>query len=290
MASEAPAVKQPMQRNRGLNVKTGYHAVYESNYFEAINLAKNNGFEFVQFDLGVPTFFLDNLTDNDLNEIKKFSKDNGIELSFHAPGDNVSLFCDYPKIRQGNIDQFLSIIDKANQLDARHITFHTGQYPSFKKSNCLIDDFSLQFADYYMNVLCKNIIELLNCSQTTLICFENSGFNSLIMKVLGDLIKDKRNLYLTLDTAKSYTKNFVLDQDIFEFMIRYSERVREIHIHDFNKEYGGHQIVGDGLVDFNLFKDFLFKNDVFMNFEVRPMQAAKISKQKLIEMFDTNLR
>ena len=56
-------------------MKTGYHAIYEKNYFEAIDIAKNNGFEFVQIDLGVPTFFLDNLKDTDLIEIKKYSKD-----------------------------------------------------------------------------------------------------------------------------------------------------------------------------------------------------------------------
>jgi sugar phosphate isomerase/epimerase len=271
-----------------INMKTGYHAVYERNYFEAIDVAKNNGFEFVQIDLGVPTFFLDNLKDDDLIEIKNYSKDKGIQLSFHAPGDNVSLFCDYPKIHKGNIDQFLSIVEKANQLDARHVTFHAGQYPKFKKSNCTYDDFSLQFADYYMEVLSKNILDLLKCTQTTLICFENSGFNSLIMKVLDKLIKDDKNLYLALDTAKSYTKKFELDQDVFQFMKNNSKCVREIHIHDVNKEYGRHQIVGDGLVDFNLFKGFLFKDNIFMNFEVRPMQAAKTSKQRLIEMFNEN--
>lgn len=142
-------------------MKTVYHAIYEKNYFEAIDIAKNNGFEFVQIDLGVPTFFLDDLKDNNLTEIKNYSKERGVQLSFHEPGDNVSLFCDYPKIRKGNIDQFLSILEKANQLEARHVTFHAGQYPEFKKSNCAYDDFSLQFADYYMEILSKNILELL---------------------------------------------------------------------------------------------------------------------------------
>ena len=271
-------------------MKTGYHAVYENDFFEAIDIAKDNGFEFVQFDLGVPTFFLDDLNNDDLNEIKNYSKDKGIQLSFHAPGDNVSLFCDYPKIRKGNIGQFLSMLEKANKLDARHITFHAGQYPEFKKSGCAYDDFSQQFADYYMGVLSENITELLNCTQTTLICFENSEFNSLIMKVLDTLIKDDKNLYLTFDTAKAYTKKYEIDQDVFQFMKNYSERVREIHIHDFNKEYGKHQIVGSGIVDFNLFKDFLFKDNIFMNFEVRPMQAAKTSKQLLFEMFNVNTK
>jgi len=48
-------------------MKTGYHAVYENNFFEAIDYAKNKS----------------------------------VDITFHAPGDNVSLFCDYPLIRDG---------------------------------------------------------------------------------------------------------------------------------------------------------------------------------------------
>ncbi len=44
---------------------TGYHAVYENNYFEGIDNAFTNGFEFVQFDLSIPKFFLDGLTFNE---------------------------------------------------------------------------------------------------------------------------------------------------------------------------------------------------------------------------------
>ena len=270
-------------------MKTGYHAVYEKDYFEAIDIAKANGFEFVQFDLGVPTFFLDNLKDNDLYEIKNYSKAKGIQLSFHAPGDNVSLFCDYPKINKGNRDQFLSIIEKANRLEARHVTFHTGRYPEFKKSNCMRDDFSLQFADYYAEVLFENILELLRYTNTTFVCFENCGFNSLIMDVLTALIKDNKSLYLAFDIAKAYIKNFELDQEVFQFMKINIDRVREVHIHDYNKKYGKHQIVGDGIIDFTLFKDFLFVDDIFMNFEVRPMLAAKVSKQRLFKGFSMNV-
>ncbi len=272
-------------------MKTGCHAtIYEKSYFEAIDVAKNNGFEFVQFDLGVPTYFLDNLNDNDLVEIKDYSKDKGMRICFHAPGDNVSLFCDYPKIRKGIIDQFLFILEKANKLGARHITFHTGKYPEFKKAIGIYNEHSVQFADYYMDVLYNNILELIKNTQETLICFENCDFNSLNMKVLETLFKNGKNVYLTLDTAKSYTRKFEPDNSSFQFMKNNSERVREIHIHDLSKEYGSHRIVGDGIVDFSLFKDFLFKDEIFMNFEVRPIQAAKTAKQRLFELFNVKIK
>ena len=87
-----------------------------------------------------------------------------------------------------------------------------------------------------------------------------------------------------MDTAKSYNKKFEFNQNIFQFMKNNGERVHEIHIHDFHKRYDQYQVVGDGFVDFNMFKGFLFIDDIFMNFEVRPVQAAKESKRQLIEM------
>ena len=65
-------------------------------------------------------------------------------------------------------------------------------------------------------------------------------------------------------------------------MISYSQhkdKIKEMHIHDFNKEFGGHQIVGTGFIDFHRFKTFV-NNNVFLNFEVRQIEAAKQSKEK----------
>lgn len=83
-----------------------------------------------------------------------------------------------------------------------------------------------------------------------------------------------------MDTAKSYNKKFEFNQNIFQFMKNNGERVHEIHIRDFHKRYDQYQVVGDGFV----FKGFLFIDDIFMNFEIRSVQAAKESKRRLIEM------
>lgn len=270
-------------------MKTGYHVAYEKDYYEAIDLAKEYDFDYAQIDLNCPTFFLDKLSDNELQNIYEYSKDKGIQLSFHAPGDNVSLFCDYPKIRQGIMDQFKLIIEKANKLGARHITFHTGNSPEFKKENCLTDDYTNIFGDYYKGVLYDNINELIRHTSDTLICIENSGFNKLIIQALETIISDNNSLYLTLDTAKSYKKDFQFDIQTFEFMNKHQDRIREIHIHDFNKEYGKHQMIGSGIVDFGVFDNYLFKDNIYMTFEIRPIQSANVSRHALYKMFGYNI-
>jgi len=263
-----------------MKIKTGYHAVYEESYFGGIDSAKKYGFEFVQFELGVPTYFLHELSVEKLSEIKKYAEENGTQITFHAPADNVGLFYDYQPIRRGVLDEFKRILEKANAVGARHMTFHTGNYPMFKKAGAKADDTR---ADYYENILYENLKELTaNCGDV-LVCVENNGFKPTEIKALQRLIDENGRLFLTLDTAKLYksSDHSILENDL-AFFEKNRERIREIHIHDKNDRFGSHQTVGDGYVDFELFRPF-FNGDTYLNFEVRPIEAAKQSKDKLLE-------
>ena len=269
---------------------TGYHAVYEKDFFEGIDNASTNGFEFVQFDLGIPKFFLDDLSIDDLIKIRYYAKEKEIVITFHAPGDNVSLYSDYSLIRDGILKQFKMIIEKANILEARHITIHAGDYPKFKKSGTKNDDYSLIYKDYYEDILYENLKELIVSSNKTLICLENYNFNTLTINVAKKLINHSYSLFLTLDIAKMYSKKFQLDQEVFDFYKEYNCFVRELHIHDCNERFGSHQIVGTGIVNFALFKDFIQKDDTYINFEIRPLESATIAKEILIQQLFENTK
>lgn len=259
-------------------MRTGYHAVYPSDFYAGIDDAYINGFDFVQFDLGVPRFFLDNLTNDELKRIRDYARDKNIEITFHSPGDNVSLFCDYPLIRKGIIDEFMFILEKADFLNARHMTFHAGVYPKFKKSGCKTDNNS--YTDYYAEVFYDNLKTLTDNCGNVLVCMENLDLDDIKRKVIMRFFDERQPIYLTLDTAKMYSRNNELKKQDFDFFIEHKNRIREMHIHDLNKEYGGHQIVGNGFIDFSIFKQFV-NNDVYLNFEVRPIEAAKKSKNAI---------
>lgn len=261
-------------------MKTGYHAVYARDYFDGIDAAFNNGFDFVQFELGVAKYYLSNLTDAGLAKIRRYTESKNVQISFHAPGDNVSLFCDYPIIRKGILDEFALILEKANKLNARHITFHAGNYPQFKKSETKTDNSN---NSYYEKILYDNLKYLINNNGNVLICLENFQWNEVARNVIELLITDNLPLYLTLDTAKLYNMKEINKQD-YDLFVKYKDRIRELHIHDTNKEFGSHQIVGTGIVDFNLFKQFLNEN-VYLNFETRPVESAKISRDKLSKIW-----
>ncbi len=261
--------------------KTGYHSVYAETYFKGIDDAKRYGFDFAQFDLGVPAFFLDELTTDKLLEIKRYAHDSGVEVTFHSPGDNTSLFSDYPLIRQGLLDEFKLLLEKANVIGARHMTFHTGVYSKFKKSGQKATPF---YEEHYETILYENLKILIRASGDVLICVENHSLDDVARRVMQRLIDEKERLYLTLDIAKMYSSDNSLKKDDLAFFERNKDRIREIHIHDKNDKFGSHQCVGDGYVDFLLFEPF-FSPNTYLNFEVRPVELAKRSKDKLLEIF-----
>ena len=264
-------------------MKTGYHAVYAKDFFEGIDDAQQNGFEFVQFDLGVPTYFLNNISDDMLNEIRIYAENRNVQITFHAPGDNVGLFCDYPIIRKGILDEFSLILEKANKLNARHITFHAGNYSQFNKSGTKANNSNTL---YYEQVLYDNVKYLIDHCGNVLVCLENFQWNEVTHKVIERLFSDGNALYLTLDTAKLFcdVTAATIIRDDYELFIKYKDYIREMHIHDMNKEFRSHQVVGTGSIDFKLFEQFLNDN-IYLNFEVRPVEAAKESKDMIAHLW-----
>ena len=265
-------------------MKTGYHAVYVSNYYGAIIDAVKWGFDFVQIDLGVPELFLDEMNDKELTLLGEFARTSGIELTFHSPGDNTSLYADYPLIREGTLAQFELLLKKANILGARHMTFHTGVYPQFKMSadaDCEEESgFDIAHAAHYEQVLYENLRRLIRTSGNVLVCLENCHLDEVGMSAAKRLINEGEKLYLTLDIAKAYRKS-QLDAHLLEFYTEYKSTIREIHVHDINAAIGrSHQTVGSGFVDFAAFEHFC-GCDTYINFEVRPVESAAISRDNL---------
>ena len=260
-------------------MKQGYHSVYENNRYQAIDFAAENGFDFVQFDLGVPNNFLDNISEQQLIHIASYAKDRNVELTFHGPCDNVSLFTDYPSIRAGILEQYKIILYKANLLNARHITLHTGRYPEFKAANKKENKYIFKYGAYYEDILHENIRKISDMSGTVLICIENDHFNSFIRKCVANLIAQEP-IYLTVDIPKLFRKDITLDEDVYNFMHKNKALIREAHLHDYHMEYGRHQIIGEGKIDFTKFLELILQDNVYLNFEVRPKEAALLSMRQ----------
>ncbi len=270
---------------RDTRMKFGYQAVYDRDFFDAIGYAAANRFDYVSFDLNVPRFYVDRMADSDLDRLRRATERAGVGLAFHAPGDNVSLFSDYPAIREGIVKHFGRIIAAAEQLGARHVVVHPGIYPSFKQANKKEDDFSREYHDYFSTVLHENLLHLAGLTKNVLLCVENFRFTSLTRSAVERAMADSERVFLTWDIAKTYDNEIRLDAAGEEFMWRHAARVREVHAHDITKGFKSHQVVGDGGIDFSRYTALFQRKDVAVTIEVRPREAAKVSRDRLVGMF-----
>lgn len=264
----------------------GYQAIFDENYFDALTFAAEHNFQYVQFDLNVPRFYLDQFDGGTIQNIRQVAEKKGVGISFHAPGDNVSLFSDYPLIRKGIIKHFSNIFGKAGLIGARHVTVHPGNFPSFKQSGASEDDFMKEYRDYFYEVFYQNLRQLSDVSGDTMLCVENFKFTDLTMDVLEKLFAEGSPIYLTWDLAKTYDVDLNRNQKVEAFMQKYQDRIREVHIHDVIKGFRSHQTVGTGDLDFKQYHDILMRADIAVTIEVRPREEACISRKVLNELID----
>jgi sugar phosphate isomerase/epimerase len=263
----------------------GYHAVYEKHFASAIKAASDYGFQYVQFDLNVPDFYIDRLSRRQLNDIKSLAADLGIEISFHAPGDYVSLFTDYPPIRKGILDHFERILQQANHLNAHHLTVHPLNPPSFRRADTLEDAFQNEQQEYFKRVLKENLIQLTKSAGDVLVSVENCHIGSIANTALCELFSEGIDIYLTLDWAKMHTKELALDKDQFAFFTDNKHRIRELHLHDADGKGKTHLAPEQGILEFDTLFENFYNQDQWLTIEVRPVleaAKAKIEFEKMI--------
>ena len=198
------------------------------------------------------------------------------------------MFSDYPAIRKGILEHFSAIIDAAEYLNARHIAIHPGIYPSLKQVNKNEDDFITQYQDYFSDVLYENLLHLANRTRNVLLCVENFHFTALTRNIVEKVLSENERLFLTWDIAKTYDKNVEIDEAVFQFMQKHIDRLREIYAHDIIKGFRSHQIVGDGDIDFQKYLSVMNKPDVAITLEVRPREAAAVSRDRLVSLLHSN--
>lgn len=263
----------------------GYQAVYDSSFFEAIDYASANHFDYVSFDLNVPRFYIDKLKEEEIKTIRDYSKQKGVKLAFHAPGDNISLFSDYPAIREGILNHFTKIIKVAEKLNARHVTIHPGSYPALKKVKTKEDEFSKEYAKYFSQVLYENLYELAKVSTNVLICVENFNLTEITMEAISRLLQNKDiPIFLTWDIAKTYDGQLNCNYSVQDFMYKYKDKIREIHAHDMIKGFKSHETIGTGDLDFTQYREIFMQHDIAITIEVRPREEALISRDNLIKI------
>ncbi|WP_099187710.1 sugar phosphate isomerase/epimerase family protein [Tepidibacter mesophilus] len=251
-------------------MKIGYAAsVGEESILDCMEFAKINGFNAVEINMNMKCFFPENYDEKDIENIKKYKKENNIEITMHAPED-ISLLTLHENVRNAGIDRLKAIIEFGKNIDASRITIHIGVTPYFTLTDkqYYLDDI---YYEEYRSILKHSLMDLSDCCKDKIkLCVENSGrfTKRLYQEVLSDIIY-KKNIFLTWDIGHSYLETY----DEIKFFKNNINKIKTIHVHDVN-DISDHQVVGDGKLDFSKYIEDIGCEDKIYILEVRPREKA----------------
>ncbi|TFF91246.1 sugar phosphate isomerase/epimerase [Candidatus Thorarchaeota archaeon] len=270
--------------------RRAYHVIYDESLLDALTYAAETNWNGIVPDIGVPAFSPERISSEERELLRDYSRSHSIEWGFHAPGDDVSLMTTYPPIRAGIIAYFKQVIDLAREISTgpTGVVVHAGTAPSFRTAaNHPCDGFSEKLREAYTQALRMNLSELLEYAQSYVrIAIENHGWNSSVREVIEHLIP--QGLRLCLDIPKLYGSGFKMNNADWSLFERYQSSIEVVHIHDVIPQIGSHQVVGDGIVDFEPILRFLSRLDTKPQyvFEVRPREGAQRSLENMGWMLD----
>lgn len=257
-----------------------YHVIYDSSLEDAVKYASESNWTSIVPDIGVPAFSPERISSEERSQLRDMSRNLSINWGFHAAGDNVSFFSTYPPIRAGIIQYFKQTINLAREISTgpTNVVIHAGVPPKFRKSRGQTGNFNELHYETYAQTLRENLTELIEHAFPHIkIAIENTGWTPLIRDVVRQLLP--KGLKICLDIPKLYGPGFKLLEEDWNFIQEHKGFIEVVHIHDIDPKLGSHQVVGEGVVDFERYLRFLseLKNKPQYVFEVRPREAANES-------------
>lgn len=263
--------------------------IYDGSLMDAVQYAAKNDWTSVVPDIGVPAFSPDKISSEERARLREMSRELSIGWGFHAAGDNISLFSTYPPIRTGIIQYFKQTINLAREISTgpTNVVIHAGTPPKFKKARNQPGNFNEMHRDFYAQTLRENITTLIeHAFPHVKIVIENTGWNSLIRDVIRSLLP--KGLKLCLDIPKLYGPGFKILEEDWNFIKEHKGFIEVVHIHDIDPTLGSHQVIGEGILDFERYLRFLSEIQTKPQyvFEVRPREAAHESLLKLGRLLD----
>lgn len=258
----------------------GYHVVYDTDMYDAIDFASRHGFGYIVPDLMIPRFFPERFSHAERQRLRAFATSRGVSISFHGPSDHLNLGALYPEVRKAVLDRTKSCLDFARDVGAERFTVHTTPPLDFvlagKRGTYLRDHWSL-----YKDALRESLIELSEyCQGKVLLCVENAPLDEMAMEVLEELLPRKK-IFLTWDICKSHTHEGKPIGEVEGFFMRHLEDIRECHLHDQKPGKPSHDIIGVGKIDFAHYLKILAPQDIHFTLEVRPRENALKSLKEL---------
>jgi len=250
----------------------GYHVVYDTDIYDAINFASRHGFGYIVPDLMIPRFFPENFDQNERKRIKEVANSKNVAISFHGPSDYLNLGSLHPEVRKAVLQRLKACLDLASDVGAERFTIHIDPPFDFVLAGAKGTYLKNHWAQH-KNATKESLEELAEHSQgNVLVCVENDRLGEMAMEVLNDLLP-KGNLFLTWDIPKSNLNGNPI-AEMEKFLLSNQDKVRECHLHDQKPGKSSHDTLGAGNIDIPRYLKILAPQDVHFTIEIRPREKA----------------
>ncbi len=277
-------------------MRRAFHVIYDDSLTDSLTYASHNNWNAIVPDIGVPTFSPEKVSTEERAQLRDMSRNLSIEWGFHAPGDDVSLMSTYPPVRAGILSYFKQVINLAREISIgpTNVVIHAGPAPRYRKAgNQPSDSFGEKHRETYATTLRENLSELLEHARPHVrLVIENINWTSYVREVIEHLIP--QGLKLCLDIPKLYGPDLKIRTEDWNLFQRFKSSIEVVHIHDVIPQIGAHQVIGNGLIDFEPTLKFLNQLSTKPQyvFEVRPREEAQRSLTnfgRIMDIFDLTL-
>jgi sugar phosphate isomerase/epimerase len=235
------------------------YAMEELSCVEALMFAVENGFDAFEVNIYFPSVDLDNWDWNEIEALKRISKEAEIEFSVHAAFYELNMAAFSKGIREESVRYIIKSIDLCHELGGEVIVVHPGKYTYDEQPGVSLDTDPLMKIQWDHNIESLKRINTYAESKGIILCLENLGWN-YVAQSFEDLIKIRDevgdSLQFTLDIGHARVNSEGGVEEGFRVL---GDNIRHIHFSDnFGKE-DDHLPIGEGNTDFS--KVFQFMKD-----------------------------
>lgn len=252
----------------------GIPTLIENNSIEeSINLCKELNFNFVELNMNLPQYQLENI---DVEKLNKLKKDYNIFFTIHLDENlNISDFNHY--IASAYLKTVLDTIDIAKLLDVKIINMHLSKGVYFTLPDKKVYLFE-QYKENYLDsiVSFRNAVENKLKNTDIKICIENTnGYSNFQVEAI-DVLLQSPFFALTFDIGHSHCVSNI-DENV---IIERENRLHHIHLHD-AKDNKDHMTLGTGNVNIEKYIKLANNHNCTVVLETKTIKALKKSVEWL---------
>lgn len=249
--------------------------IENSSIEESVDLCKELDFDFVELNMNLPQYQLNNI---DVSKLIALQKEKNIFFTIHLDENlNVSDFNRY--VADAYLKTVLDTIELAKKLDARTINMHLSKGVYFTLPDKKVYLFE-QYKEEYLNsiVSFRNSVEKAVEKSKIKICIENTnGYTDFQVEAI-DILLQSHIFALTFDIGHNYCVSGADEKIIMER----ENSLTHIHLHDASDKKD-HMTLGTGKVDIKKYIELAKKHNCTVVLETKTIDALRKSVEWLKE-------